>query len=96
MDQTVNTVPDEHLTITDLLYRHSRGLPVESRVGEYFDNLEIPRFSDITEVHEFFDRNKQRYQQLTEDLNAQKQALKNSQNAKVKDVTPTPPTQPEN
>ena len=45
------TVPDQNLSIKDLLDRHSRGLPlgVSEQKGEYFDT-EIPRFDDLTDM----------------------------------------------
>jgi hypothetical protein len=47
------TVPDQGLTITELLDRHSRGvsLGATDRQGEYFDT-EIPRFDDLTDALE--------------------------------------------
>lgn len=45
------TVPDQGLTIQQLLERHSRGvsLGVPDKKGEYFDT-EIPRHDDLTDV----------------------------------------------
>ena len=53
MDQTVNTIPDQNLSIRQLLDRHSRGLPLgaSQNQGEYFDT-EIPRFDDLVDMME--------------------------------------------
>ena len=47
------TVPDQNLTIGELLDRHSRGvsLGVSDLKGEYFDT-EIPRYDDLTDMLE--------------------------------------------
>lgn len=51
VDSSTQTVPDQTLSIRDLLDRHSRGLPLgaSNRQGHFFDT-EIPRFNDITEM----------------------------------------------
>lgn len=51
VDSSTQTVPDQTLSIRDLLDRHSRGLPLgtNTKTGEYFDT-EIPRFDDITDM----------------------------------------------
>lgn len=45
------TQPDQNLSIQDLLYRHSRGLPINANMhqGEFFDT-EIPRITDLTDL----------------------------------------------
>jgi hypothetical protein len=45
------TVPDQNLTIAELLDRHSRGvsLGAPDLKGEYFDT-EIPRYEDLTDM----------------------------------------------
>lgn len=47
------TVPDQNLTIAELLDRHSRGvsLGAPDLKGEYFDT-EIPRYEDLTDMLE--------------------------------------------
>lgn len=54
MSDELNTVPDQTLTIRNLLDNHTRGIPlgVSTRVGEYFDT-EIPRFDDLTDMIEY-------------------------------------------
>lgn len=51
VDKETITVPDQTLTIKELLDRHSRGLPlgVTQQQGQYFD-VEIPQFQDLTEM----------------------------------------------
>ena len=48
------TVPDQNLTIQELLDRHSRGVPLGAPdlKGEYFDT-EIPKFDDLTDALEY-------------------------------------------
>lgn len=48
------TLPDQNLTINELLDRHSRGvsLGAPKLEGEYFDT-EVPRFQDLTEMFDY-------------------------------------------
>tara|TARA_B100000287_G_C20652296_1_gene787348 strand:- start:2027 stop:2401 length:375 start_codon:yes stop_codon:yes gene_type:complete len=48
------TLPDQNLSIAELLDRHSRGvsLGAPDLKGEYFDT-EIPRFDDLTDMLEY-------------------------------------------
>ena len=54
MSDELHTLPDQTLTIRNLLDNHTRGIPlgVNTRVGEYFDT-EIPRFDDLTDMVEY-------------------------------------------
>ena len=54
MDQVGLAVPDQNLSIRELLDKHSRGLPlgVTQKQGEYFDT-EIPVFTDLTDIPQF-------------------------------------------
>ena len=54
MSDELHTLPDQTLTIRNLLDNHTRGIPlgVNHRVGEYFDT-EIPRFDDLTDMVEY-------------------------------------------
>jgi CRISPR/Cas system-associated endonuclease/helicase Cas3 len=64
MSDELLTIPDQTLTIRNLLDNHTRGIPlgVNTRVGEYFDT-EIPRFDDLTDMIEYkrqlMERNKE-------------------------------------
>ena len=64
MSDELLTIPDQTLTIRNLLDNHTRGIPlgVNTRVGEYFDT-EIPRFDDLTDMLEYkrqlMDKNKE-------------------------------------
>lgn len=81
MDQTVNTIPDQNLSIRQLLDRHSRGLPLgaSQNQGEYFDT-EIPRFYDLTDMlkykQELMDRNKSINNLIKDEKKAAKQREK--------------------
>lgn len=48
------TVPDQNLTVKELLDRHSRGVSLGAPEikGEYFDT-EIPKFDDLTDALEY-------------------------------------------
>jgi hypothetical protein len=48
------TVPDQNLTVRELLDRHARGvsLGAPQLKGEYFDT-EIPKFDDLTDALEY-------------------------------------------
>jgi hypothetical protein len=54
MDDSILTIPDQNLSIRELLDKHSRGIPlgVTDRQGEYFDT-EIPRPMDLTDIPKF-------------------------------------------
>lgn len=77
MDSISQTVPDQTLSIRDLLERHSRGLPLDAPTlkGEYFDT-EIPRFDDLTDMLKYkqtlMDRKKQLDTQIKEERALQK------------------------
>ena len=66
------TLPDQNLTIKELLDRHSRGvsLGAPDLQGEYFDT-EVPRFSDLTEMLEYKKDLEQKRKELTEQINAE-------------------------
>lgn len=71
------TVPDQNLTIAELLDRHSRGvaLGAPDLQGEYFDT-EVPRFSDLTEMLEYKKELEQKRKELTKQINAEIEASK--------------------
>ena len=54
MSDELLTIPDQTLSIRNLLDNHTRGIPlgVNTRVGEYFDT-EIPVFEDLTDMLEY-------------------------------------------
>ena len=71
------TLPDQNLTIKELLDRHSRGvsLGAPDLQGEYFDT-EVPRFSDLTEMLEYKKQLEEKRKQLTKQINAEIQSSK--------------------
>ena len=71
------TLPDQNLTIKELLDRHSRGvsLGAPDLQGEYFDT-EVPRFSDLTEMLEYKKELEQKRKELTKQINAEIEASK--------------------
>lgn len=66
------TVPDQNLTIAELLDRHSRGvsLGAPDLQGEYFDT-EVPRFSDLTEMLEYKKNLEEKRKELTKQINVE-------------------------
>ena len=66
------TLPDQNLTIKELLDRHSRGvsLGASDLQGEYFDT-EVPRFSDLTEMLEYKKELEQKRKELTKQINTE-------------------------
>ena len=71
------TLPDQNLTIRELLDRHSRGVPLGAidRQGEYFDT-EVPRFNDLTEMLEYKKDLEEKRKELTKQINAEIEASK--------------------
>jgi hypothetical protein len=71
------TLPDQNLTIKELLDRHSRGvsLGAPDLQGEYFDT-EVPRFNDLTEMLEYKKDLEQKRKELTKQINAEIEASK--------------------
>ena len=71
------TLPDQNLTIKELLDRHSRGvsLGAPDLQGEYFDT-EVPRFSDLTEMLEYKKELEEKRKELTKQINAEIAASK--------------------
>ena len=66
------TLPDQNLTIGELLDRHSRGVPLGAvdKQGEYFDT-EVPRFSDLTEMLDYKKDLEEKRKELTKQINAE-------------------------
>ena len=87
MDQTVNTVPDQNLSIRQLLDRHSRGLPLgaSQNQGEYFDT-EIPRFDDLVDMMEHKKRLVQEHKDLTKQIENEQTAPKQQATAEAVEV----------
>ena len=77
MDQTINTIPDQNLSIRQLLDRHSRGLPLgaSQNQGEYFDT-EIPRFDDLVDMMEHKKNLVQEHKDLTKKIEKEQKAQK--------------------
>ena len=87
MDQTVNTIPDQNLSIRQLLDRHSRGLPLgaSQNQGEYFDT-EIPRFDDLVDMMEHKKRLVQEHKDLTKQIEKEQKAKKEKATAEAVEV----------
>ena len=87
MDQTVNTIPDQNLSIRQLLDRHSRGLPLgaSQNQGEYFDT-EIPRFDDLVDMMEHKKKLVQEHKDLTKQIEKEQKAQKEKATAEAVEV----------
>ena len=81
------TVPDQNLTISELLDRHSRGVSLGAPEikGEYFDT-EVPRFDDLTDAMEYKKNLDRKAKDLEEQIKQQTHAKIKSQTAKPEDV----------
>ena len=81
MSNEVLTVPDQNLSVRELLDRHSRGLPIgaSAKDGQYFDT-EVPVFDDILDMVEYkkelVRKHKELTKQIEDEQNAQKQKIK--------------------
>ena len=77
MDQVGLAVPDQNLSIRELLDKHSRGLPlgVTQKQGEYFDT-EIPVFTDLTDIPQFKKDLIEREKILTDQIQFEQQQKK--------------------
>jgi len=87
MDQTVNTVPDQNLSIRQLLDRHSRGLPLgaTNHQGEYFET-EIPQFDDLVDMMEYKKELVKEHEELTKKIEAEQKAQAEKQKASAEVV----------
>tara|TARA_B100000427_G_C15119975_1_gene425397 strand:+ start:96 stop:470 length:375 start_codon:yes stop_codon:yes gene_type:complete len=89
------TLPDQNLTIGELLDRHSRGVSLGAvdKQGEYFDT-EVPRFNDLTEMLEYKKDLEQKRKDLTKQINAEIEASK-QQKPVVEDTEAEKPSEKE-
>ena len=87
MDQTVHTIPDQNLSIRQLLDRHSRGLPLgaSQNQGEYFDT-EITRFDDLVDMMEHKKQLVKEHKALTKKIEAEQKAQAEKQKATAEAV----------
>lgn len=89
------TVPDQTLSIRQILDRYARGLPLDVKTGTYDDNYDIddilpdPRLLDLSERQEMAENAKSEIQQIQEAVKRKKQII-------VEPEILTPPSQLEN
>lgn len=87
------TVPDQNLSIKELLIRHSRGIPIgaQFRQGIYTEDEEGPWISDLTELQERREALHLRKQELEQQVQDEQEAqrLKRSE-AGTEDETSPP------
>jgi len=87
MSQEVNTIPDQNLSIRELLDRHSRGLPLgaSQKQGEYFDT-EIPRYDDLVDMMEHKKQLVKEHKDLTKQIENEQKAQKQKATAEAVEV----------
>ena len=87
MSQEVNTIPDQNLSIRELLDRHSRGLPLgaSQKQGEYFDT-EIPRYDDLVDMMEHKKQLVKEHKDLTKQIEKEQKAQKEKATAEAVEV----------
>lgn len=75
------TVPGQALTVREIIQRQASGLSFESafRNGEYFEDMEVPHFDDITDYYAW----KNEQEEYLKDLDARKKGL----TGKIKELT---------
>lgn len=104
--QKSKTIPDQSLTIREILINHSKGIPTNinhHEQGQFLDQ-EVPRFDDITELMEYKQQLQQEQIELDKIVQAEvdKQMLKRAAKAKKEAealkseyVAKTPPKSPD-
>ncbi len=71
------TIPDDHLTIRELLDKHSRGEAINQHIYDqdaYF-NTDIPHISDLTDLEDYSASLKQRHEELEKTIEYSKQNI---------------------
>ncbi len=69
------TIPDDHLTIRELLDKHSRGEAINQHIYDqdaYF-GTEIPQINDLTDLEDYSQSLKQRHEELEKTIEHSKQ-----------------------
>lgn len=88
------TVPDQSLSIRELLLNHSRGLPMPTAMREpQYLGVEIPTIYDLNDLID----NRERLEQVKNDINSELEALKKlekEEKAKTPQEPPKPPKSP--
>lgn len=99
------TIPDEALTVTEILERHTRGIPFQAgRVPIYDGDEPKPDLKkmDISEIHDMIKANNEVIQDIKEKHNekrskkaaAEKKELEELRQQKLNDITNSLPQQP--
>lgn len=89
------TIPDQALSLRELLENHSRGIESDQTEyrGEYFEETEIPRFDDITDLHEYRRKLERQSKELEAQIKAEnaEKKKKDAEAAESKKVAQTAP-----
>jgi hypothetical protein len=82
MDNTQHTVPDQHMSVRELLSNHSRGLPIHAQTNEgQFFGTEIPIITDLTDLPKIREELNEQNKNTTNVANDEIQAAKNKKAA---------------
>lgn len=86
------TVPDQSLSIRQLIQNHTRGIhsDVKHYEGEYFEDQIIPNFEDLTDVVQYKENLVQRQKDIENEIKLKQEAVKAE---KQKQVPPVPKTE---
>ena len=87
MSQEVNTIPDQNLSIRQLLDRHSRGLPLggSENQGEYVETG-IQRNNDLVDMMEHKKQLVKEHKELTKQIEKEQTAQKQKATAEAVEV----------
>lgn len=93
------TIPDQSMTVKELMERHARGLPLTGeRVPIYNGEEDLPEFEkmDLAERQEYIEANKQVIENMKADLNKKAAEKKIKVQPKEKEAKPAGGQKPTN
>lgn len=89
VDPKSETVPDQSLTVAELVYRYTNGKPLGGKVGVYDDDFEIDvpanwSGMDLSEKMEWMSEKRKEYQDITDRIQEQQNLMhKQAQEAEI-------------
>lgn len=90
------TVPDQSLSVSDILRNHTRGIPYSQREPQWFGEQEIPdpNTMDLAEIDAWRREVQERQEQIEQELLAKRKADRKKALEEKATITPpsTPPT----
>lgn len=95
------TVPDQALSLQELLYNYSRGIPINQHQGEYLGDEYVPDFNtmDLAEIAEYREGLKEEIEDLQQRVKQSEKEAADKRKAALKgqsspSTEPTEPTEP--